>query len=132
MRGWPFWTPPIRTIIFIQIKTRHWLGSLPPPFSPNVNSWFAYNSMRIEFVVRTYVNENQIDSETYLWLFDGEEESWIPRGNNFHDVKTVSQTSEGDIIKIEHYNKSVSVKILKIPEGNISVQEAASLYEEIK
>ena len=39
---------------------------LPPPFSPNVNSWYDYHSMRIEFVVRTYINEDQIDSETYL------------------------------------------------------------------
>ena len=35
---------------------------LPPLFSPNVNSWYDYHSMRIEFVVRTYINEDQIDS----------------------------------------------------------------------
>ena len=51
---------------------------------------------------------------------------------NGNPAKPSKQLKEGDIIKIEHYNKSVSVKILKIPEGNISVQEAASLYEEIK
>ena len=73
---------------------------LPPPFSPNVNSWYDYHSMRIEFVVRTYINEDQIDSETYLWLFDGNEKTWIPQGNNFYGEKTVSQASEGDIIKI--------------------------------
>lgn len=51
---------------------------------------------------------------------------------NGNPAKPSKQLKEGDIIKIEHYNKSVSVKILKIPEGNISVQEAPSLYEEIK
>ena len=51
---------------------------------------------------------------------------------NGNPAKPSKQLKEGDIIKIEHYNKSVSVKILKIPEGNISVQEASSLYEEIK
>ena len=51
---------------------------------------------------------------------------------NGNPAKPSKQLKEGDIIKIEHHNKSVSVKILKIPEGNISVQEAASLYEEIK
>ena len=51
---------------------------------------------------------------------------------NGNPAKPSKQIKEADIIKIEHYNKSVSVKILKIPEGNISVQEASSLYEEIK
>lgn len=51
---------------------------------------------------------------------------------NGNPAKPSKQLKEGDIIKIEHYNKSVIVKILKIPEGNISVQEASSLYEEIK
>ena len=51
---------------------------------------------------------------------------------NGNPAKPSKQLKEGDIIKIEHYNKSVSVKILKIPAGNISVQEASTLYEEIK
>ena len=51
---------------------------------------------------------------------------------NGNPAKPSKQLKEGDIIKIEHFNKSVSVKVIQIPEGNISVQEAASLYEEIK
>ncbi len=51
---------------------------------------------------------------------------------NGNPAKPSKQLKEGDIIKIEHFNKSVSVKVIRIPEGNISVQEAASLYEEIK
>ncbi len=47
-------------------------------------------------------------------------------------AKPSKQLKEGDIIQIEHFNKSVSVKVIKIPTGNISVQEASSLYEEIK
>ena len=51
---------------------------------------------------------------------------------NDNPAKPSKQLKEGDIIRIEHFNKSVSVKVLKIPQGNISVQEASSLYEEIK
>ena len=51
---------------------------------------------------------------------------------NDNPAKPSKQLNEGDIIRIEHFNKSVSVKVLKIPQGNISVQEASSLYEEIK
>ena len=37
----------------------------------------------------------------------------------------------GDIIKIEHTKKDVTVRVVKIPEGNISVQQAPDLYEEL-
>lgn len=47
-------------------------------------------------------------------------------------AKPAKQLKEGDIIKIEHFNKTVCVKVVKIPQGNISVQEASTLYEEIK
>ena len=50
---------------------------------------------------------------------------------NNQPAKPSKQIKENDIIRIEHYNKSISVKVLKIPTGNISVQEASSLYEEI-
>lgn len=46
--------------------------------------------------------------------------------------KPSKQLKEGDIIRIDHFNKSVSVKVIKIPQGNISVQEATTLYEEMK
>ncbi len=47
-------------------------------------------------------------------------------------AKPSKQLKEGDIIRIDHFNKSVSVKVIKIPQGNISVQEATTLYEEMK
>ena len=47
-------------------------------------------------------------------------------------AKPAKQLKEGDIIEIEHFNKTIKVKVIKIPQGNISVQEAATLYEEIK
>lgn len=46
-------------------------------------------------------------------------------------AKPSKQLKEGDIITIVHFNKSISVKVTKIPSGNVSVQEASSLYEEI-
>ena len=47
-------------------------------------------------------------------------------------AKPSKQLKAGDIIKIEHYNKTVEVKVLIVPERNISAQEAGTLYEEIK
>ena len=47
-------------------------------------------------------------------------------------AKPSKQLKEGDVITIEHFNKSVSVKVVKVPTGNVSVQEASLLYEEIK
>lgn len=44
-------------------------------------------------------------------------------------AKPSKQLKVGDVIRIEHYNKDVVVRVLVIPQKNISVQEAASLYE---
>lgn len=46
-------------------------------------------------------------------------------------AKPAKQLKEGDVITIESPNRGISVKVLKIPQGNISVQEAPSLYETI-
>lgn len=46
-------------------------------------------------------------------------------------AKPSKQLKEGDIIKIENPKNAVCVRILKIPQGNVSVQEASSLYEVI-
>lgn len=35
----------------------------------------------------------------------------------------------GDIITIEYANRKVEARVLKVPENNVSVQEAPSLYE---
>ena len=50
---------------------------------------------------------------------------------NGKQAKPSRQIKKGDIITIEGRN-SLSVKVLKVPEGNISVQEAFSLYEIIE
>lgn len=50
---------------------------------------------------------------------------------NDNPAKPSKQLKAGDIIKIEHYNKEVVVKVLIIPERNISAQEADTLYEVI-
>lgn len=47
-------------------------------------------------------------------------------------AKPSKQLKEGDIIKIENPNRVISVKVLKIPQGNVSIQEAPTLYETIE
>lgn len=51
---------------------------------------------------------------------------------NGNSAKPSKQLKEGDIIKIENPNRTVCVKILKIPQNNVSVQEAPNLYEVIE
>lgn len=46
-------------------------------------------------------------------------------------AKPSKQLKVGDIIKIEHVKKDISIRVLKIPEGNIPVQMAQELYEEV-
>ncbi|CCY23501.1 putative uncharacterized protein [Brachyspira sp. CAG:484] len=51
---------------------------------------------------------------------------------NGNPAKAGKQLKEGDIITIEYANRTVSVKVLRIPLNNVSIQEAPGLYEEIK
>lgn len=51
---------------------------------------------------------------------------------NEKQAKPSKTLKEGDIIKIEYPNRTIVAKVLKIPQGNISVQEASSLYEFIE
>lgn len=51
---------------------------------------------------------------------------------NDNVAKPSKQLKEGDIIKIESPNRTTTVKILKIPQGNVSVQEAPTLYQAIE
>ncbi len=44
-------------------------------------------------------------------------------------AKPAKQLKEGDIIKIEYFNRHIVVKISKIPTGNVSIQDAKDLYE---
>ncbi len=48
---------------------------------------------------------------------------------NDNPAKPAKQVKENDIITIEYANRTVKAKILKVPTGNVSVQEAPSLYE---
>ena len=48
---------------------------------------------------------------------------------NGNPAKPAKQLKEGDIIQIEYANRNVTVKIVKIPQNNVSIQEAPSLYE---
>lgn len=48
---------------------------------------------------------------------------------NGNPAKPAKQMKENDVIEIEYANRTVRVKVLKIPTSNISVQEASSLYE---
>lgn len=50
---------------------------------------------------------------------------------NSNPAKPAKQLKEGDIITIEYKVKTLVVKVLKIPTGNVSVNEADSLYEVI-
>lgn len=51
---------------------------------------------------------------------------------NGNVAKPSKLLKEGDIIKIESTHRPIEVKILRIPQGNISVQEAPTLYEVIE
>ena len=48
---------------------------------------------------------------------------------NGNPAKPAKQVKAGDIITIEYANRKVVARVLKVPETNISVQEASSLYE---
>ena len=43
--------------------------------------------------------------------------------------KPAKQLKIGDIIEIEYANRIERYEILVVPEGNVSVQEASSLYK---
>ena len=46
-------------------------------------------------------------------------------------AKPAKQLKIGDIISIVQADKEYKVKVIKIPNNNVSVQEASTLYEEI-
>ena len=74
------------------------LKSLEPAF-PNVHSWEKYHSLRAEFTVEIYRNDEEVSRTQYLWMYDGEGNKWIPR-DNYGGTVSVSQISEDDVIKI--------------------------------
>lgn len=51
---------------------------------------------------------------------------------NGNPAKPAKQLKEGDVITIEYVNRQVCAKVLKVPTGNVSIQEAPTLYEIMK
>ena len=51
---------------------------------------------------------------------------------NNNPAKPAKQLKIGDIISIEYKNVIKSYKVLIVPEGNVSVNFANTLYEEIE
>lgn len=48
---------------------------------------------------------------------------------NGNPAKPAKQIKENDIITIEYANRTVQAKVIKVPTGNVSIQEASTLYE---
>ena len=44
-------------------------------------------------------------------------------------AKPAVEVKEGDIIRLEYFNKTLTAKIIKAPSGNVSIQESKDLYE---
>ena len=51
---------------------------------------------------------------------------------NGNPAKAGKQLKESDIIEIEYANRTIRAKVLRIPQNNVSIQEAPSLYEIIQ
>ncbi|MEI8377670.1 MAG: RNA-binding S4 domain-containing protein [bacterium] len=51
---------------------------------------------------------------------------------NNNPAKPAKQLKEGDIIKIEYFNRYIIAKVIKIPTGNVSIQDSKDLYEIIE
>lgn len=51
---------------------------------------------------------------------------------NGNPAKPAKQLKVGDIIEIEYSNRVEKVEVLVVPSGNVSVQEAPSLYRVIE
>jgi ribosomal 50S subunit-recycling heat shock protein len=47
---------------------------------------------------------------------------------NGNPSKPSKDVKEGDKISIEYYKKTVIVEVLRIPSGNVSIQESKDLY----
>lgn len=50
---------------------------------------------------------------------------------NGNPAKPAKQLKVGDIIEIEYANRTEKYEVLIVPEGNVSVQTASSLYKEL-
>ena len=50
---------------------------------------------------------------------------------NGNSAKPAKQLKVGDIIEIEYANRTEKFEVLIVPEGNVSVQEAQTLYKNL-
>ena len=48
---------------------------------------------------------------------------------NGNPAKPAKQIKEDDIIEIEYATRTTKAKVLKVPTGNVSIQQAQELYE---
>ena len=51
---------------------------------------------------------------------------------NGNSAKPAKQLKVGDIIEIEYASKTEKIEVLVIPNGNVSIQEAPTLYKVIE
>ena len=51
---------------------------------------------------------------------------------NNNQAKPSKDIKAGDIITIEYFSKNLTIRVLEVPERNISVQQAKELYEIIE
>lgn len=51
---------------------------------------------------------------------------------NGNPAKPAKQLKAGDVIEIEYANRVEKVEVLVVPTGNVSVQDAGSLYRIIE
>ena len=51
---------------------------------------------------------------------------------NGNPAKPSKQLNIGDLIQIEYFNKTEKVEVLKVPDGNVSIQESGTLYRVIE
>ncbi len=49
---------------------------------------------------------------------------------NNNPAKPAKQLKEGDVISIEYKTGVKNYKVIKIPSGNVAIQDAPTLYEE--
>jgi len=48
---------------------------------------------------------------------------------NDKSAKPSAEVKEGDSLRLEYFNKTLTVKVLKVPTGNVSIQESKNLYD---
>ena len=48
---------------------------------------------------------------------------------NGHPAKPAKQLKENDIIEIEYAKHTIKVRVLKIPQTAVSIQQSSELYE---